>query len=96
VFLDIDGASADNASFGSMKAVSGEHGVVRTLHRWIVAMLCCQSVPVEIRENAHREEYCLLCYETWWWTLYFVGSIMHIIRSRATLIMWFCCKKASS
>jgi hypothetical protein len=37
VFLDIDGA-LDNASFGSMDAASGEHGVVLTLCRWIDAM----------------------------------------------------------
>jgi hypothetical protein len=48
VFLDIDGAF-DNASFESMDAASGEHGVVRTLRKWIDAMLRCQSVQVEIR-----------------------------------------------
>jgi hypothetical protein len=37
VFLDIDRAF-DNASLGSMDAVSGEHRVVLTLRRWIDAM----------------------------------------------------------
>jgi hypothetical protein len=45
VFLDIDGAF-DNASFGSMDAANGDHGVVLTLRRWIDAMLRCQSVRV--------------------------------------------------
>jgi hypothetical protein len=43
VFLDMDGAF-DNASFGSMDAASGEHGVVLTLRRWIDVMLRCRSV----------------------------------------------------
>jgi hypothetical protein len=48
VLLDIDGAF-DNASFGSIDAASGEHGVVLTLRRWIDAMLRCRSVRVEIQ-----------------------------------------------
>jgi hypothetical protein len=43
VFLDIDG-TFDNVSFGSMDAVSGEHGVVLTLLKWFDAMLCCRRV----------------------------------------------------
>jgi hypothetical protein len=53
VFLDIDGAF-DNASFGSIDAASGEHGVVLTLRRWNEAMLCCQSVRVDIRRSSVR------------------------------------------
>jgi hypothetical protein len=53
VFLDINGAF-DNASFRTMDAASGEHGVVLTLRRWIDAMLRCQSVQVEIREISVR------------------------------------------
>jgi hypothetical protein len=52
VFLDIDGAF-DNSSFGSMDAVSGEHGVVLTLRRWIDAMLRCRSVRVEISGSSY-------------------------------------------
>jgi hypothetical protein len=43
----MDGAS-DIASFGSMDAASGEHGVVLTLLRWIDAMLHSRSVRIEI------------------------------------------------
>jgi hypothetical protein len=34
--------------------------------------------------DAHKEGYCPICCGTWCWTVYFVGSIMHIIRRRAT------------
>jgi hypothetical protein len=51
VFLDIDGAF-DKASFGSMNAASGKHGVVLTLRRWINTMLRCRSVRVEIRRSS--------------------------------------------
>jgi hypothetical protein len=100
VFLDIDG-SFDNASFGSMDAASGEHGVVLILRRWIDAMLRCRSVRVEIRGSSVR----VLVNRGYpqggvlsplLWTVHFVGSMMHIIRRRATLMMWFCCNKASS
>jgi hypothetical protein len=30
------------------------------------------------------------------WMVFFVGSIIHIIRQRTTMMMWFCCKKANS
>jgi hypothetical protein len=53
VFLDLDGAF-ENASFGSMDAASGEHGVVLTLRRWIYAMFCCRSVRVEISGSSIR------------------------------------------
>jgi hypothetical protein len=53
VFLDIVGAF-DNASFGSMDAARGEHGVVLTLRRWIDAMLRCRNVRVEIRGSSVR------------------------------------------
>jgi hypothetical protein len=53
VFLDINGAF-NNASFGSMNAESGEHGVVLTLRTWIDAMLRCRSVRVEIRGSSIR------------------------------------------
>jgi hypothetical protein len=53
VFLDIDGAF-DNALFGSMDAASGEYEVVLTLCRWIDAMLCCQSVRIEMRGSSVR------------------------------------------
>jgi hypothetical protein len=48
VFLDIYRAF-DYASFGSMDAASGEHGVVLTLRRWIDVLLRCRSVRVEIK-----------------------------------------------
>jgi hypothetical protein len=53
VFLDIDGAF-DNASFGSINAASGGHGVVLTLRKLIDAMLRCRSVRVEIRGSNIR------------------------------------------
>jgi hypothetical protein len=40
------------------------------------AVLGCSLI-----EDAHKEEYCPFCCGTWWWTVYFVGSIMHNIRS---------------
>jgi hypothetical protein len=102
VFLDICGAF-DNASFGSIDAASGEHGVVLTLRRWIDAMLRCRSVRVEIRRSSVRvvvNQGCpqgrVLSPLLWNTMVYFVGSIMHIIRRRAMLMMWFFCKKASS
>jgi hypothetical protein len=55
LFLDIN-RSFNNASFGSMDAAIGEHGVVLTLPRWINAMLLCRSVRVEIRGSSVREE----------------------------------------
>jgi hypothetical protein len=69
VFLDIDGAF-DNVSFGSMDAVSGEHGVVLTLRRWIDAMLHCQSVRVKIRGSSVRALVNRVLYYTnyWWYT----------------------------
>jgi hypothetical protein len=53
VFLDID-AAFENASFGSIDAASGEHGVALTLRRWIDAMRRCRNVRIEIRGNSVR------------------------------------------
>jgi hypothetical protein len=56
VFLKI-GEAFVNASFGSMDAASGEHGVVLTLRRWIDAILRCRSVRVEIAQHGNRLTY---------------------------------------
>jgi hypothetical protein len=42
VFLDLDRAF-DNASFSSIDAARGEHGVVLTLRRWIDQGKQCQG-----------------------------------------------------
>jgi hypothetical protein len=53
VFLDIHGAF-DNASFGSVDAASGEHGVVLTLRKWNDAMLRYRRVRVGSRGSSVR------------------------------------------
>jgi hypothetical protein len=64
-------------------------------------MLSCRSVQVEIRGSSVRmlvNQGCLqrgLLSPLLWNMVYFVYSIMHIIRRRVTLMMWFCCKMAS-
>jgi hypothetical protein len=104
VFLDIDGAF-DYASLGLMDAASGDHGVVLTLRRWIDAMLRCRSVRVEIRGSSFRVLVNRRCQQggvlsPLLWNMEVDCLLrrlqMHIIKRRATLMMWFCWKKASS
>jgi hypothetical protein len=102
VFLDIEGAF-DNSSFGSMDATSGEHEVALTMRRWIDAMLRCRSIRVENRGSSVRVLINRGCPQggilsPLLWNMvvdYLLRRLhMHIIRRRATLMMWFCCKKA--
>jgi hypothetical protein len=82
-----------------------EHGVILTLRRCIDAMFHCQSVRVEIRGSSVRvlvnrgyPQGGVLSPLLWDMVaeVLLVRSIMHILRRRLTLMMWFCCKKASS
>jgi hypothetical protein len=105
VFLGIGGAF-DNSSFGSMDPASGEHGVTLTLRRWIDAVPHCRSVRSGKAVSGCTRKSGMLTWRSTVpfvvehgggsWTVYFVGSIMYIIKRRATPMIWFCCKKAGS
>jgi hypothetical protein len=90
VFLDIDGVF-NNATFGSMDATSGEHRVVLILRKWIDAMLRLRveirgsSVEVLVNRGYPQEE--VLSPLLW-------SMVVDVLLR--SLMMWFCCKKASS
>jgi hypothetical protein len=62
-----------------LDGASGEHGVVLALRKWIDAMLRCRSVRKSGIPTGRST----------------VPSVVEHGGGRATLIMGFCCKKAS-